>query len=122
MTKKLELPLANRGEALTEKRREEAPTATDESERSGARTWTSRVRPAGHATSTSRTARCGPACRVVWQGSPGVMIRSPYADRQSVSQTIQTRGAGDMACDMLYYMPCQRPQQLERPFSVTASG
>ncbi len=27
-----------------------------------------RLRPA---TATSRTARCGPACRVVWQGSPG---------------------------------------------------
>ena len=70
MTRKLELPLANRGEALTEKRSEEAPTASHENDRSGARTWTSRVRPAGHATSTSRTARCGPACRVVWQGSP----------------------------------------------------
>ena len=29
-------------------------------------------------TSTSRTARCGPACRVVWQGRAG--DRSPYAD------------------------------------------
>ena len=57
MTRKLELPLANRGEAPTGKRSEEAPTAMHENERSGA-------------TSTPRTARCGPACRVVWQGSP----------------------------------------------------
>src|SRR5690606_27868567 len=35
--------------------------------------------PAGRVTSTLRTARCGPACRVVWQGSPEI-IRGPYAD------------------------------------------
>ena len=33
----------------------------------------------GRVTSTSRTARCGPACRVVWQGSPEI-IWGPYAD------------------------------------------
>jgi hypothetical protein len=70
MTRQLELPLANRGEAPTGKRSEEAPTARHENERSGARILTSWASPAGHATSTSRTARCGPACRVVWQGSP----------------------------------------------------
>ena len=31
-------------------------------------------------TSTSRTARCGPACRVVWQGSDPFRF-APYADR-----------------------------------------
>jgi len=35
--------------------------------------------PAGRVTSTSRTARCGPARRVVWQGSSKI-IRGPYAD------------------------------------------
>ena len=35
MTRQLELPLANRGEAPTGKRSEEAPTATRENERSG---------------------------------------------------------------------------------------
>src|SRR5690606_36826489 len=35
--------------------------------------------PFGRVTSTLRTARCGPACRVVWQGSPEI-IRGPYAD------------------------------------------
>jgi hypothetical protein len=40
--------------------------------------------PTGHATSTSRTARCGPACRVVWQGSLTI-CRGPYAD-QGVSR------------------------------------
>lgn len=30
-------------------------------------------------TSTSRTARCGPACRVVWQG-PVSYTDCPYAD------------------------------------------
>src|SRR5512132_762633 len=35
--------------------------------------------PARRVTSTLRTARCGPACRVVWQGSPEI-IRGPYAD------------------------------------------
>ena len=36
MTRQLELPLANRGEAPTGKRSEEAPTATHGNERSGA--------------------------------------------------------------------------------------
>ena len=36
MTRQLELPVSNRGEALTRKRSEEAPTATHENERSGA--------------------------------------------------------------------------------------
>jgi hypothetical protein len=30
-------------------------------------------------TSTVRTARCGPACRVVWQGTRGI-TSGPYAD------------------------------------------
>jgi hypothetical protein len=30
-------------------------------------------------TSTLRTARCGPACRVVWQGTRGITL-GPYAD------------------------------------------
>ena len=34
------------------------------------------------ATSTSRTARCGPACRVVWQGSG--RKAAPYADWDSI--------------------------------------
>jgi hypothetical protein len=34
---------------------------------------------AGRVTSTLRTARCGPACRVVWQGSRGI-TSGPYAD------------------------------------------
>ena len=43
------------------------------------------VRPAGRApagpmTSTPRTARCGPACRVVWQGERRHTSPSPYAD------------------------------------------
>src|SRR5690606_20114863 len=35
--------------------------------------------PARRVTSTLRTARCGPACRVVWQGSRGI-TSGPYAD------------------------------------------
>jgi group II intron reverse transcriptase/maturase len=35
--------------------------------------------PARRVTSTPRTAGCGPACPVVWQGSPEI-IRGPYAD------------------------------------------
>jgi hypothetical protein len=41
MTRRLELPLANRGEAPTGKRSEEAPTARHENARSGARISTS---------------------------------------------------------------------------------
>src|SRR5687768_10674738 len=33
---------------------------------------------AGNVTSTLRTARCGPACRVVWQGTRGI-ASGPYA-------------------------------------------
>jgi hypothetical protein len=39
--------------------------------------------PIGRVTSTLRTARSGPACRVVWQGSPEI-IRGPYTDYRSV--------------------------------------
>jgi group II intron reverse transcriptase/maturase len=44
------------------------------------------VRPAGRApagpmTSTPQTARCGPACRVVWQGERRHTSPSPYADQ-----------------------------------------
>ena len=43
------------------------------------------VRPVGSTstllTSTSRTARCGPACRVVWQGRGQMAV--PYADCKS---------------------------------------
>ena len=35
--------------------------------------------PAGRVTSTFRTARCGPACRVVWEG-PSEISRHPYPD------------------------------------------
>ncbi len=53
----------------------------------GRRTWN----PPSLLTSTSRTARCGPACRVVWQGrrdnSP------PYADRDRAS-AIKCRSSG----------------------------
>jgi len=35
--------------------------------------------PAILLTSTSRTARCGPACRVVWEGPTGIACR-PYPD------------------------------------------
>ena len=70
MTRELELPLANRGETPTGKRSEEAPPARHENERSGARTSTSWVSLGWLRDLTSRTARCGPACRVVWQGSP----------------------------------------------------
>ena len=45
------------------------------------------VRPAGRApagpmTSTPQTARCGPACRVVWQGERRHTSPSPYADQR----------------------------------------
>ncbi len=37
--------------------------------------------PTRRVTSTLRTARCGPACRVVWEGSPTeANSRSPYTD------------------------------------------
>ncbi len=31
-------------------------------------------------TSTTRTARCGPACRVVWEGNGQVFLTVPYPD------------------------------------------
>src|SRR5688572_15828227 len=39
-----------------------------------------RTPPAGRVTSTPRTARCGPARRVVWQGSRRFISPCPYAD------------------------------------------
>ena len=39
---------------------------------------------AGRLTSTLRTARCGPACRVVWQGTRRIRAPRPYADRHDV--------------------------------------
>ena len=41
-------------------------------------------------TSTSRTARCGPACRVVWQGSDRKI--APYADFGRVDVTLEDHG------------------------------
>ena len=70
MTRELELPLENRGEAPTGKRSEKEPTAVRETSARERELRPVGCAPAGHATSTSRTARCGPACRVVWQGSP----------------------------------------------------
>src|SRR5690606_7602192 len=45
--------------------------------------------PVGRITSTLRTARCGPACRVVWQGSLEI-IRGPYADSASEHDAFAT--------------------------------
>ena len=44
-----------------------------------------------HMTSTSRTARCGPACRVVWQGRS--LTPAPYADLTSKTRRLPVRGA-----------------------------
>jgi len=87
MTRELELPLENRGEAPTEKRSEEAPTAMRENERSGARTSTRWVSPswARNLNFSNRPVRTRMPGGVA--GVPGVMIRGPYADRQSVRQT-----------------------------------
>src|SRR5690606_9350980 len=41
--------------------------------------------PARRVTSTLRTARCGPACRVVWQGSRGI-TSGPYADCTEIDE------------------------------------
>jgi hypothetical protein len=86
MTRQLELPLANRGEAPTGRRSEEAPTAMHENERSGARTSTSWVSPGwprnlNFSNRPMRTRMPGGVA-----GVPGVMIRGPYAD-QGVRQT-----------------------------------
>src|SRR5690606_27812207 len=43
--------------------------------------------PARRVTSTLRTARCGPACRVVWQGSRGI-TSGPYADSSPPKTTV----------------------------------
>jgi hypothetical protein len=81
MTRQLELTLANRGEAPTGKRSEEAPTATHENERSGARTSTSWVSPgwARNLNFSNRPVRTRMPGGVA--GVPGVMIRGPYADQ-----------------------------------------
>ena len=85
MTRELELPLANRGEAPTGKRSEEEPTAMHENERSGARISTSRVSPgrSRNLNFSNRPVRTRMPGGVA--GVPGVMIRGPYAD-QSVRQ------------------------------------
>ncbi|GLK61741.1 hypothetical protein GCM10017624_39050 [Azotobacter vinelandii] len=47
-----------------------------------------------HITLTSRIARCGPACRVVWQGHS--LTAAPYADqlnKQAVIMGCDTSGA-----------------------------
>ena len=44
--------------------------------------------PQTHMTSTSRTARCGPACRVVWQGCS--LTAAPYADLPLVQTQLDT--------------------------------
>ena len=86
MTRELELPLANRGEAPTGKRSEEAPTVVRENERSGARTSTSWVSPgwSRNLNFSNRPVRTRMPGGVA--GVPGVMIRGPYAD-QGVRQT-----------------------------------
>ena len=61
MSRQLELPFKSRGEAPRVERSEEEPSAARGDERSGARL--------ARVTSILRTARCGPACRVVWEGS-----------------------------------------------------
>jgi hypothetical protein len=43
-------------------------------------------------TSTSRTARCGPACRVVWQGRS--FIAAPYADQEDFQRQAGDRCVG----------------------------
>ena len=71
---------ARRGEAASEAVSDEAESArhAQTSRGAGDLLWQvlareNMVRPPGHTqillTSTSRTARCGPACRVVWEGS-----------------------------------------------------
>jgi hypothetical protein len=86
MTRRLELPLANRSEAPTGKRSEEAPTARHENARSGARISTSWGPPgwARNLNFSNRPVRTRMPGGVA--GVPGVMIRGPYAD-QSVRQT-----------------------------------
>jgi hypothetical protein len=87
MTRQLELPLENRGEAPTGKRSEEEPTAMHKNERSGARISTSRVSPgrSRNLNFSNRPVRTRMPGGVA--GVPGVMIRGPYAD-QGVRQTL----------------------------------
>jgi hypothetical protein len=84
MTRELELPLVNRGEAPKERRSEEEPTAMHETERSGARTSTRWVSPswARNLNFSNRPVRTRMPGGVA--GVPGVMIRGPYADRHTV--------------------------------------
>ncbi len=86
MSRQLELPPANRGEAPTGKRSEEEPTAAHENERLGARTSTSWASPdwARNLNFSNRPVRTRMPGGVA--GVPGVMIRGPYAD-QGVSRT-----------------------------------
>jgi prevent-host-death family protein len=85
MTRQLELPLSQRGEAPAGKRSEEAPTAMHESERSGARTSTSRVSPdwPRHLNFSNRPVRTRMPGGVA--GVPAI-VRGPYAD-QGVRRT-----------------------------------
>ena len=102
MTRELELPLANRGEAPTGKRSEEAPTATHENERSGARTSTSWVSPgrSRNLNFSNRPVRTRMPGGVA--GVPGVIIRGPYAD-QGVRRTWRS-GRRRMAVDYRRYV------------------
>ena len=59
-----------RGEAEPEAKRDEARTARDETGSPGREDLLGQAwRAPAFITSTARTARCGPACRVVWEGS-----------------------------------------------------
>ncbi len=57
---------------------------------------------AGLVTSTLRTARCGPACRVVWQGTRGIAL-GPYADCDRGRRSYSSPSAFTSA------MSCGRP-------------
>ena len=59
---------AARGEAACEPASDEADGPRHEPNDTGSHD-AALLHAAGRMTSTSRTARCGPACRVVWEGS-----------------------------------------------------
>ena len=52
-----------------------------------------------HMTSTSRTARCGPACRVVWQGRS--LTAAPYADLRTMCDMAGVGGPYFVSCQVI---------------------
>src|SRR5690606_27147288 len=86
--------------------------------------------PAQRVTSTLRTARCGPACRVVWQGTRGIAL-GPYADciqdeyspmTSTVTSSLLTRSLLG-ACATLLAVACSSdPSSGVRPDDAANDG